>query len=72
MSVFKDMRLLAEQTVTMVLDILAGKTPETNAVYANRVFDVPSFNCTPVFADVNNYKELLLDSGFYTEADLAI
>lgn len=71
MSVFKDMRLLAEQTVTMVLDILAGKTPETNAVYANRVFDVPSFNCTPVFADVNNYKELLLDSGFYTEADLA-
>ena len=71
MSVFKDMRLLAEQTVTMVLDILAGKTPETNAVYANRVFDVPSFNCTPVFADANNYKELLLDSGFYTEADLA-
>ena len=33
--------------------------------------EVPSYNCTPLFADVNNYKELLLDSGYYTEADLA-
>ncbi len=71
MSVFKDTRALAEQTVKMVLDIMAGKTPETNATYANGVKDVPSFNCTPVFADVNNYKELLLDSGYYTPEQLA-
>ncbi len=71
MSVFKDTRALAEQTVKMVLDIMAGKTPETNATYANGVKDVPSFNCTPVFADVNNYKELLLDSGYYTAEQLA-
>ena len=24
----------------------------------------------PVFADVNNYKELLIDSGYYTEDQL--
>ena len=27
--------------------------------------------CTPVFADINNYKALLIDGGYYTEADLA-
>ncbi|MEA5016776.1 MAG: sugar-binding protein [Candidatus Limiplasma sp.] len=71
MSVFKDMRVLSDQTVAMVQDILAGKAPETNATYDNRVMEVLSFNCTPVFADVSNYAELLLESGFYTEADLA-
>ena len=66
MSVFKDTRTLAAQTVVMVTDILNGKVPETNATYANGVMDVPSYNCTPVFADVNNYQELLIDSGYYT------
>lgn len=71
MSVFKDTRTLAAQTVKMVSDLLEGKEPEVNATYANGVKDVASYNCTPVFADANNYKELLLDSGYYTEADLA-
>lgn len=71
MSVFKDTRTLADQTMKMVADILAGNTPETNATYDNGVMEVPSYNCTPVFADASNYKELLIDSGYYTEADLA-
>jgi putative multiple sugar transport system substrate-binding protein len=71
MSVFKDTRTLAEQTVTMVTDILSGNTPETNATYDNGVIEVPSYNCTPVFADVSNYQELLVDSGYYTAEDLA-
>lgn len=71
LSVFKDTRSLADATVKMVSDLLAGKTPETNSTYNNQVFDVPSYNCTPVFADVNNYKEILLDSGYYTADQLA-
>ena len=71
MSVFKDTRTLAAQTVAMVGDLLEGKEPETNATYDNGVMEVPSFNCTPVFADVNNYEELLLESGYYTADQLA-
>ena len=71
MSVFKDTRTLAAQTVTMVSDILGGKTPETNATYNNKVKDVASFNCTPVFADASNYKTLLIDSGYYKAEQLA-
>ena len=70
MSIFKDTRDLAARTVTMVDQYLAGETVETNAVYDNNVFDVPSYLCTPVFADINNYVELLIDSGYYAAEDL--
>ncbi len=72
MSVFKDTRTLAAQAVQMTVDILAGKEPEVNdtTTYNNGVLVVPTFLCVPVFADVNNYKELLIDSGYYTEDQL--
>jgi len=70
MSVFKDTRTLAEKTVAMVKDIMADKTPETNDTYDNNVKDVPSYLCTPVFADVNNYEALLIDSGYYKASDI--
>ena len=72
MSVFKDTRTLAAQAVQMTVDILAGKEPEVNdtTTYNNGVLVVPTFLCVPVFADVNNYKEILLDSGYYTEDQL--
>ena len=73
MSVFKDTRTLAAQVVKMVGQILAGETVDVNDTesYNNGVIVVPSFLCDPVFADVNNYAELLLDSGYYTADQLA-
>lgn len=67
MSVFKDTRTLAAQTVTMVTDILSGAVPETTGMYDNNIIDVPTYECTPVFGSADNYKELLIDSGYYTE-----
>ena len=72
MSVFKDTRTLAAKVVEMVDAVLQGKEADVNdtKTYDNGVKVVPSFLCDPVFADVNNYKALLIDSGYYTEADL--
>ena len=72
MSVFKDTRTLAAQVVKMVGQVLAGETVDVNdtETYNNNVITVPSFLCEPVFADVNNYAELLLDSGYYTADQL--
>jgi len=72
MSVFKDTRTLASQVVKMVGQILTGATVDVNdtETYNNNVITVPSYLCEPVFADVNNYKELLIDSGYYTEDQL--
>ena len=72
MSVFKDTRTLASQVVKMVGQILNGETVDVNdkETYNNGNKVVESFLCEPVFADVNNYKELLIDSGYYTEDQL--
>ena len=72
MSVFKDTRTLAAQVVKMVGQILSGETVDVNdtETYNNGKITVPSFLCEPVFADVNNYEELLIESGYYTLEDI--
>ncbi|MCQ2982303.1 MAG: sugar-binding protein [Treponemataceae bacterium] len=72
MSVFKDTRTLAEKVVGMVDAILTGSAPEINdtRTYDNGMGIVPSYLCEPVFGDINNYKELLIDSGYYTADQL--
>ena len=72
MSVFKDTRKLAKQVVKMVSQIVKNETVDVNdtKTYDNRKKVVPTFLCEPVFADKNNYKEILIDSGYYTEDKL--
>jgi len=72
MSIFKDTRTLAAKVVEMVDAILQGKDAPTNdtKTYDNGMKVIPSFLCDPVYADKDNYKKLLIDSGYYTEADL--
>ena len=72
MSIFKDTRTLASQVVDMVDAIMKGGEPEINdtETYDNGDHVVPSYLCEPVFADVDNYKELLVDSGYYSEDEL--
>jgi len=73
MSVFKDTRTLAGQVVKMITAIANGTEPEINNTtdYDNGVIkNVNSFLCEPVSCTVENYKELLIDSGYYKEAEL--
>ena len=72
MSVFKDTRTLAEKVSGMVEAIMKGTQPEINdtKTYNNGKGIVPSYLCEPVACTADNYKALLLDSGYYTEADL--
>ena len=72
MSIFKDTRTLASQVVKMVGQILSGDTVDVNDTesYDNGTGIIPSFLCEPVFADVNNYEELLIKSGYYTADQL--
>ena len=73
MSVFKDTRTLADQVVKMVTQILKGEKVDVNDTksYNNGKIVVPSYLCDPVFADKNNYKQILIDSGYYKAEDIA-
>ncbi|SFU49510.1 multiple monosaccharide ABC transporter substrate-binding protein [Butyrivibrio sp. INlla21] len=72
MSIFKDTRDLAAQTVKMVDAIMKGGEAPVNdkETYDNGVAVIPSYLCEPVFADKDSYEKLLIESGYYTEDDL--
>ena len=74
MSVFKDTRTLAAKVVEMVDAICKGAEPPINdtETYNNNVKVVPSFLCEPVAGTVDNYEALLIDTGYYTKADLGL
>ena len=73
MSVFKDTRDLAAKTVEMVDALMKGSEPPVHdtETYDNGTGIIPSYLCEPVVCTTENYQELLVDSGYYTEADLA-
>ena len=73
MSVFKDTRTLAAKVVEMVDALMKGNEPPINdtETYDNGTGIIPSFLCEPVAATVDDIQALLIDSGYYTEADLA-
>ncbi|HEY2976371.1 MAG TPA: multiple monosaccharide ABC transporter substrate-binding protein [Burkholderiaceae bacterium] len=71
-TVFKDTRELAKVTVSMVDAILSGKPPQVNDIktYNNGVKVVPSYLLKPVAVDSSNWKETLVNSGYYKEGQL--
>ncbi|GGH40430.1 multiple monosaccharide ABC transporter substrate-binding protein [Paenibacillus segetis] len=71
-TVFKDTRALAKKVVSMVQSIMKGEEAEVNdtTTYDNGEKVVPSYLLEPVIVDKDNYKEILIDSGYYTEDQL--
>lgn len=72
MSIYKDTRELASKCVAMVDSLMSGTECEINdtETYDNGVMVVPSYLCEVAFANKDNYKELLLDTGYYTKEQL--
>ena len=72
MSVFKDTRTLVTQTVRVVSQILSGGDVYVNdtVTYNNGKKTVPTQACEPIFVTVDNYKTILIGSGYYTQDQL--
>ena len=72
MSIFKDTRTLASQVVKMVDSVMQGGEAEINDTksYDNGTGIIPTFLCDPVVVTVDNYKDMLITSGYYTEDQL--
>jgi len=71
-TIFKDTRELAKVTVDMIKSIADGKDPEVNdtKTYDNGVKVVPSYLLDPVPVGKDDVQSVLVDSGYYTDADL--
>jgi len=71
-TVFKDTRLLAASAATMVDQMLKGTTVDVNdtTTYDNGVKVVPSHLLDMVLVTKDNLQKELVDSGYYTAAQL--
>ncbi len=68
-TIFKDTRELAKVTANMIDAILSGKQPEINdtKTYDNGKKVVPSYLLKPVAVTLENWKPVLIGSGYYKE-----
>lgn len=71
MTVFKDTRTLAADSVDMALAILKGETPETDTTYNNEKKDVPAKQTDIVVVTKDNVKAELIDSGYYEASEFS-
>src|SRR6201991_1770210 len=71
-TVYKDTRQLAETTVKMADAVLKGQKPEVKNTtdYNNGNKVVPSMLLQSVVVDKSNYQKVLVDGGYYTQAQL--
>ncbi len=72
MSVYKDTSLLAEACTALVESCLTGKSPklENRTEHDNGVKVVETYLCKTEMVNQDNYGEVLVESGYYSEDDL--
>jgi len=71
-TILKDTRDLAAVAAGMVDAVLTGTEPEINdtTTYDNNVKIVPSYLLIPYTVTIDNYQELVMDSGYLTADDI--
>ena len=69
MTVFKDVRTLVKDSISMAISLLKGESPETTGAYDNGEIDVPAKQSEVVSVDKDNVQAELIDSGYYDAGD---
>lgn len=69
MTVFKDTRTLAADSVKMAVSVLKGETPVTDTTYNNEAKDVPAKQTDIILVTKDNVKAALIDSGYYEASE---
>ncbi|WP_022868980.1 multiple monosaccharide ABC transporter substrate-binding protein [Schaalia vaccimaxillae] len=74
MCVFKNTEKLGDQVAKMVDQVVKGEEPEINdtETYDNGRKVVPTYLLTPETVTADTYQKVLIDSGYYTAADLGL
>jgi putative multiple sugar transport system substrate-binding protein len=71
-TIYKDTRELAKEAVSMAQAVLEGTEPEVNdtETYDNGKKVVPSFLLEPVIVTKDQIQSVLVDGGYYTDAEV--
>jgi D-xylose transport system substrate-binding protein len=70
MTVYKQLRMLAETSAQIAVDLAGGKMPANLQKVNNGKIDVPSLLLEPVAVDITNIKETVVKDGFHKLEDI--
>ncbi len=71
MTVFKDVRILAQEAVAAAVALLNGEPPAANGVFDNGAIDVQALQSPVVSVDKANIQATLIDAGYYKASEAA-
>jgi putative multiple sugar transport system substrate-binding protein len=69
MTVFKDVRTLVSDAISVAVTVLEGGMPATTGAYDNGSIDVPALQSEVITVDAMNVVEALIESGYYAAED---
>jgi len=72
MTVFKDTRVLATDSINMAISILKGETPDTGTKYSNGKKNIPAKQSPIKIITKSSIKKELIDTGYYEESDFTV
>ena len=61
---------LTHRAAEIAIQLCEGGNPEFDGTFDNGARDVPCAFCAPVIVTEDNYRDILIDSGYYSEEDL--
>lgn len=70
MTLFKDTRISAKQTIDVAVQLINGENILTERWMYNGKMHVPSILIMPVLVEKDNVKTVLVDSGYYKNEDI--
>ncbi|MEQ8156144.1 MAG: substrate-binding domain-containing protein [Clostridiaceae bacterium] len=70
MTVFKDFREGSRTAIDVAVKFVTGEPIDLSGYVNNGKINVPSILLIPIAVDKNNIKQVLIDSGFYTEKEV--
>lgn len=70
MTVYKPLKLLAEEAAKLAVTMAKGESVETNRKVNNGKIVVPSVLLSPISVDAYNIEETIIQDGFHTKEDI--
>ncbi|MEN1761111.1 sugar ABC transporter substrate-binding protein [Anoxynatronum sibiricum] len=69
-TIFNDIRDLGRAAIESAIKFANNEPVETKKSYNNGTHDIPTIEAPPALVDINNYLELVIESGFMDESAL--
>ena len=67
---FKNIDELAENAADLCVKLAKGEDTGVKATMSDGIYDVPSYQLSPIFVDQKNMDQVIIEGGFHTKEEV--